>query len=180
MPVGSPSDAAVSLIEYFSSRGLTVSLAESCTGGLVAELLTDIPGSSMVLWGGVVAYSNECKIKLLGVERATIERHGAVSEEAAREMSSGMLRQSGADMAIGITGIAGPSGGSVEKPVGLVWFGWARTDGSVCTQSIVFPGGRNAIRLAAAEHALVQALALVAGEASLAEQCSDFSSGPRY
>jgi len=162
MSDGSQSEAAVSFISLFSARGWRVALAESCTGGLVASLLTEVPGCSAVLWGGVVAYSNECKTGLLGVESDTIEKYGAVSAETARAMSKGMLRLSGADLAIGITGIAGPTGGSAEKPVGLVWFSWAGKDGLSREESVVFAGDRSAIRRSAARHALRRAVALAA------------------
>ncbi|MDA8427524.1 MAG: nicotinamide-nucleotide amidohydrolase family protein [Treponema sp.] len=152
-------EEAVSFISLFASRGWSVALAESCTGGLAAALLTEVPGSSSVVWGGVVAYSNECKTGLLGVGRETIEQYGAVSSQTARALSTGMLRLSGADFAIGITGIAGPTGGSAEKPVGLVWFSWAKNGGPSHEESIVFVGDRSAVRRAAAEHALRRGMA---------------------
>jgi nicotinamide-nucleotide amidase len=155
---GYPRATAVSLIAFFAARGLKIATAESCTGGLVSALLTDVSGSSAVLWGGVVAYSNDCKMELLGVKRETIENHGAVSAETARAMSTGMLKKSGADWAIAITGIAGPTGGSVEKPVGLVWFSWAKKDDASREESKIFAGDRRAVRAAAAEHALHRAL----------------------
>jgi nicotinamide-nucleotide amidase len=108
-----------------AQRGLTLATAESCTGGLVAKRLTDVPGSSDYLREGWVTYSNEAKQHRLGVAAATLRRHGAVSEETAREMALGALRESGADVAVSVTGIAGPAGGTGEKPVGLVWYGLA-------------------------------------------------------
>jgi nicotinamide-nucleotide amidase len=107
-------------------RGLRVATAESCTGGLVSAALTDTPGSSAVFDRGFVTYSNAAKIDLLGVPPATIETHGAVSAETAIAMAEGALRHSLADVAVAITGVAGPGGGSAEKPVGLVHFGCAR------------------------------------------------------
>jgi PncC family amidohydrolase len=102
-----------------------LAVAESCTGGQVASRLTDIPGSSDVFLAGWVTYSNEAKRSALGVRRATLERHGAVSAETAAEMARGALKRSGADVAVSVTGIAGPAGGTKEKPVGLVWYGLA-------------------------------------------------------
>jgi nicotinamide-nucleotide amidase len=106
-------------------QGKTIALAESCTGGLVAKRLTDIPGSSEVFLEGWVVYSNEAKMKRLGVRKSALDKHGAVSPEVAQEMALGALKNSGADLAIAVTGIAGPGGGSAEKPVGLVWYGVA-------------------------------------------------------
>lgn len=157
---GGPESAAASLISLLVSHNLSIAVAESCTGGLVAALLTDIPGSSAALWGGVVAYSNECKMRVLRVERKTIEENGAVSGETARAMARGMRELSGADLAVGITGIAGPTGGSPEKPVGLVWFGWARKGGDAIEESRLFSGDRNTVRRAAADYALRRAVDL--------------------
>ena len=144
-----------------SAHGLKIAMAESCTGGLVSALLTDVSGSSAVLWGGVVAYSNECKTELLGVERETIERHGAVSAETARAMSIGLLQKSDVDLAIGITGIAGPTGGTVEKPVGLVWFSWAKRDGvsreeSKFSPAIAGPFDKPRPNMRCAAHSIMQ------------------------
>jgi nicotinamide-nucleotide amidase len=147
-------EVAAGLFRVLSERGLKLACAESCTGGLVAETITDIPGSSKVLWGGVVAYSNECKSRLLGVPAETIENFGAVSREVAAAMAAGMLAASGADIALSITGVAGPGGGSTEKPVGLVWFAWRTKDGFSSEESVLFPGDRQAVRAAAAERAM--------------------------
>jgi PncC family amidohydrolase len=161
--------AAFALFQALSERSLKIACAESCTGGLVTAALTDIPGSSEVLWGGVAAYSNECKVKLLGVPRATIESHGAVSIEVARAMTMGIIEASGslddpssaADLALAITGIAGPGGGSAEKPVGLVCFSWRFRSGEGREESSIFPGDRKAVREAAAERAIHVATSLV-------------------
>lgn len=153
-----PEAAAVSLIAALRSRNLSIALAESCTGGLVAKLLTDIAGSSAAVWGGVVAYSNECKVAVLHIQRELIETAGAVSREIAHAMAQAVLASSGADLSIGITGIAGPTGGSPGKPVGLVWFGWATKEGGSREESCIFPGDRKEVRRAAAEHALRRAM----------------------
>jgi nicotinamide-nucleotide amidase len=134
-------------------RKMTIAVAESCTGGLLCKRLTDIPGSSSYLKEGVVAYSNEAKIKYLGVREKILKQYGAVSGEAAAEMASGVLKESGADIGISITGIAGPSGGSDEKPVGLVYFGMA-FPGDVSTYRRIFTGDRAMIRERAADFAL--------------------------
>ncbi|MEA4831753.1 MAG: competence/damage-inducible protein A [Oscillospiraceae bacterium] len=120
------------LVSRFAARGLTVSTAESCTGGLVAKRITEIPGSSQVIGCGIVAYSNDMKISLLGVNPETIEKYGAVSEQTAREMAVGVRRVSGSDIAVSVTGIAGPGGGIPEKPVGLVYIAAASEAGVVC------------------------------------------------
>lgn len=117
---------AEALIKAYEQRGLKVATAESCTGGLVAALLTEIAGSSAVVERGFVTYSNEAKTELIGVPAHLIASHGAVSEPVVRAMAEGALAHSRADVAVGITGIAGPGGGTATKPVGLVHFGLAR------------------------------------------------------
>lgn len=112
-------------LEACRSRGILAATAESCTGGLIIAAMTDIPGSSTMVDRGFVTYSNEAKMEMLGVSPETLERHGAVSEQTALEMAKGALERSRAGIALAVTGIAGPGGGSVEKPVGLVWFGIA-------------------------------------------------------
>jgi nicotinamide-nucleotide amidase len=114
--------------------GKTVATAESCTGGWVAKSITDISGSSQCFAYGIVSYSNSAKESILGVQAATLAEHGAVSENTVREMAEGVLKLSGADISVAVSGIAGPDGGSVEKPLGTVWFGWSsRQDGKVET-----------------------------------------------
>lgn len=146
---------AAALLERYRKAGLKVATAESCTGGLVAGLLTEIPGSSAVVERGFVTYSNEAKQEILGVPTETINAHGAVSEETAQAMAEGALRASPADIAVSITGIAGPDGGSAEKPVGLVWFACARRGAATVAQVERFGDiGRGAVRLASVGTAL--------------------------
>ena len=133
---------------------LTIATAEYCTGGLVAAVLTEIPGSSAVLDRGLVTYSNAAKSEMLGVPVWLIERHGAVSEDVARAMVGGALTHSRATLAVAITGIAGPSGGTAEKPVGLVWFGLASAGGTVVREERFGDLGRAGVREAAVKVAL--------------------------
>ncbi|HMO30241.1 CinA family protein [Enterovirga sp.] len=119
---------APALLDAYRARGWKIATAESCTGGLVAGRLTDVAGSSDVVDRGFVTYSNEAKVQMLGVDAALIAAHGAVSEPVARAMAKGALAHSPADVAVAITGVAGPGGGSAAKPVGLVHFGLARRD----------------------------------------------------
>ena len=134
-------------------RKLTICPAESCTGGLLAKMLTDVPGSSDYLHEGYVTYANDAKEKLLGVQPETLERHGAVSEETVREMARGARQRSGAALGVAITGIAGPAGGSAEKPVGLTWIGLATASGEMA-QAFRFLGDREQNRISAAHAAL--------------------------
>jgi nicotinamide-nucleotide amidase len=140
---------AAELIARYRAAGLMAATAESCTGGLIAGLLTEIPGSSNVLERGFVVYSNAAKEELLGVPASTLERHGAVSEETARAMAEGALRASRADIAVSVTGVAGPDGGTAAKPVGLVHFACARRGGRTVAREERFGDiGREAVRLA--------------------------------
>jgi len=148
-------DRAARLVARYRERALTLATAESCTGGLVAGLLTEIPGSSAVVERGFVTYSNEAKTELIDVPPALIAAHGAVSEPVARAMAEGALARSRAGVAVAITGIAGPGGGSAEKPVGLVHFGLARTGASTGHLERRYGDlGRREVRLAAVEDAL--------------------------
>lgn len=151
-----------SLGERLLDRGWMLSCAESCTGGLLAAAITDIPGSSQWFDRGLVTYSNAAKRELLGVHAETLERFGAVSEETAMEMAAGVLAAaSGSDFAVSTTGIAGPDGGTPGKPVGMVCFGFASRAGmGVVTraETRVFPGDRQAVRAAAVAYALSMAL----------------------
>ncbi len=116
---------ATAIVDEYSEAGLTLATAESCTGGWIAKAITDIAGSSACLGYGLVTYSNTAKTALLGVKPTTLESYGAVSESTVREMAEGALELSGASCAVAVSGIAGPSGGSAEKPVGTVWFAWS-------------------------------------------------------
>lgn len=118
-------DLADRFLKACAAKKILAATAESCTGGMIIALLTDIPGSSSMVDRGFVTYSNEAKMEMLGVRKATLDAHGAVSEETALEMAAGALKHSRAGVALAVTGIAGPDGGSEEKPVGLVWFGVA-------------------------------------------------------
>jgi nicotinamide-nucleotide amidase len=140
--------------EVCKLRGRTLVLAESCTGGGVGEAITRIPGSSAWLDRGFITYSNAAKEEQLGVKVETLFDHGAVSEAAAREMVLGALRWSHADTAVAITGIAGPDGGSFDKPVGLVWFAWCVRGGAARVEARQLPGDRAEVRRQAIEIAL--------------------------
>lgn len=120
-------------------HGIMAATAESCTGGMIIAVLTDIPGSSAVVDRGFITYSNEAKMEMLGVSEATLAAHGAVSEETALEMATGAMKRSRASIALAVTGIAGPDGGSPEKPVGLVWFGLALRGRPTIAESRIFP-----------------------------------------
>ncbi len=140
---------AAELIVRYRAAGLMVATAESCTGGLIAGLLTEIPGSSNVFERGFVVYSNAAKQELLGVSAATLARRGAVSEQTAMAMAEGALAKSRADVAVSVTGIAGPDGGTAAKPVGLVHFACARRGAPMVVREERFSDiGRDAVRLA--------------------------------
>ncbi len=145
------------LAERLLAGGRHLVTAESCTGGWIAKACTDLPGSSRWFLGGVVTYSDDLKVALLGVSRDTLVAHGAVSEAVAREMARGALERLGGDRAVAVTGIAGPDGGTAEKPVGTVWLGWARREaGAIEVRATLerFPGDRDAVRLAAVRRAI--------------------------
>lgn len=143
------------LLDRCRQNKLRIATAESCTGGLVAGAITEIPGSSAVFDWGVVTYSNAAKSDLLGVPAEKLDEFGAVSEEVAVAMAEGALERSGADITVSVTGIAGPDGGSEEKPVGLVHFAAARKDHETITASHVFADlGREATRFAAVQQAI--------------------------
>ena len=145
---------AESLLLECRAAGLKIVTAESCTGGLIAATLTAIPGSSDVMDRGFVAYSNAAKTDLVGVPAELIASAGAISEAVARAMAEGALRHAPADLAVSVTGLAGPGGGSVDKPVGLVWFGCMRRGRPSATLRRVFPGDRTEVRRASVAQAL--------------------------
>jgi len=145
---------AASALAACRARGWRVAAAESCTGGMVSAALTAVAGSSEVVERGFVTYSNRAKIELLGVPEATIAAHGAVSAETAAAMAKGAIARAPVDLAVSVTGVAGPGGGSTDKPVGLVFLGIARKDGASRVERRVFPGGRAAVRDAAVTLAL--------------------------
>jgi len=127
------------------SAGAVLATAESCTGGWVAQAVTSVSGSSDWFERGFITYSNDAKVEVLGVGRATLERHGAVSEQTAREMAQGALRHSKATLAVAVTGVAGPTGGTTAKPVGMVCFAWAR-GGKMQSETRRFEGDRESVR----------------------------------
>jgi len=149
------------LAALLEARKLRISTAESCTGGWLAKCLTDRPGSSAWFEFGFVTYGNNAKHALLGVREATLAANGAVSQAVAEEMARGARRVSGADLAVAITGIAGPSGGSTDKPVGTVWLAFAGPDDLLSAELRLFPGNRAAIRSQAVAAALDGAIARV-------------------
>ena len=147
-------DLAEQLGAQLLARGLRVTCAESCTGGGVACAITEIPGSSQWFDAGFVTYADSAKQRQLGVSRQSLERFGAVSEAVVREMASGALSAACADLAVAVSGIAGPGGGSTDKPVGTVWFAWALRGGEVRLQCRCFDGDRSAVRHQAVQQAL--------------------------
>lgn len=147
-------DLAAAVGRALAGRGLLLASAESCTGGWVAQACTAIAGSSEWFERGFVTYSNDAKIEMLGVPAGTLAAHGAVSEATARAMAEGALRASRAQVSLAITGIAGPSGGTAEKPVGTVWFAWAARDRATRSERRRFEGDREAVRRQSVAHAL--------------------------
>lgn len=151
-----------SLSEILMARGMMLGLAESCTGGLMASLCTEVPGSSAWFSGGVVSYSNEVKRSLLGVDEELLLQHGAVSAQVAEKMAQGVLPATNAHVGVAITGIAGPGGGTEQKPVGTVWIGMALLEpAKLGSRRYLFPGSRREIRAASVLHALEGACRLL-------------------
>ena len=144
---------AEKLVELLKARGLTCATAESCTGGGVGSAITAVPGSSAVFAGGVISYANAVKRDVLGVSALSLQTVGAVSSEVAAQMADGVRKLLKTDLAVSLTGIAGPDGGSDEKPVGLVWFGLSTKDGTR-TEKVIFSGDRAQVRAQAVTHAL--------------------------
>ena len=153
------------LAELMQGRGLMLATAESCTGGMIAAACTDLAGSSAWFERGFVSYSNAAKTQLLGVPADCIASHGAVSELVARAMALGALTHSAAQVAVAVTGVAGPGGGSPDKPVGTVWIAWAMAD-QVRAERMQFSGDRAAVRQATVEHALRGLVTLLAPAAA--------------
>ena len=152
---------AETLVNELSRNGKVIATAESCTGGWVGKAITDIPGSSNVYGYGVISYANGAKESILGVNNGSLEQYGSVSSTVVEEMAVGSLRLSGANIAVAVSGIAGPDGGTEEKPVGTVWFGWAMRDGNkelIETECEHFTGDRDLIREASVVYALQGAL----------------------
>jgi len=160
--VNSLYDLAVLVGQALRARGLTLAIAESCTGGGVGEAITRVPGSSGWFDRGFITYSNRAKHEMLGVRAATLKRFGAVSEETVKEMVAGVLRESQADVALAVSGIAGPAGGSREKPVGTVCIGWELRRRFACRKTFLYQGDRAAIRRQAIEDALKGVMEIVA------------------
>jgi nicotinamide-nucleotide amidase len=147
-------DLAAVVLDLCRSAGLKLAVAESCTGGLIGERITDIPGSSDVFLGGVIAYHNDLKRDLLGVDEEDLRRYGAVSEEVVLKMAAGVRAKSGAEVGIGVTGVAGPGGGTPEKPVGLVWIALDVVGSEAKARRFQLIGDRIEIRQRAAQAAL--------------------------
>ena len=152
---------AEQLGQCLKAKGMKLASAESCTGGWLAKIITDIPGSSEWFTGSVVCYSNESKTSLLGVSEHALNEFGAVSGETVLEMSDGLFAHTDADVAVSISGIAGPDGGSEDKPVGLVWLSWGKRDKSVFANPFNFAGDREDVRKRSIEQALNNLLDLL-------------------
>ena len=159
---------AKALVDELAAASKAVATAESCSGGWIAKAITDVPGASEVFHYGIVSYSNGAKESLLGVKLETLESQGAVSEAIVEEMADGALHLSGADIAVAVSGVAGPTGGSEEKPVGMVWFAWAvkADDGVSVVQTACheIDGDRQDVRVTAAEIALRGVVAVLEAE----------------
>ena len=148
---------AAAVVKNYLERGRTAALAESCTGGMIASAVTDIAGASEIFLGSAVTYANSAKENILGVSPETLASDGAVSEKCAKEMAEGARRIFGADTAVSVTGIAGPGGGSPQKPVGTVWFGYS-SEKEACAFCKIFEGDRDEVRRQTAELALITLL----------------------
>lgn len=148
------------LADLLLQKKLFLATAESCTGGMISAACTDLAGSSAWFERGFVTYSNDAKTELLGVDASVISQHGAVSEETARAMVEGAIARSKAQVAVAVTGVAGPTGGSRSRPVGTVWFAWS-AGGQTSAQCMLFAGDRAAVRAATVRHALDRLIALL-------------------
>ena len=149
--------------DWLLNHGWKLAAAESCTGGWISAAITTVAGSSAWFDRGFVTYSNEAKQEMLGVTAATLEQHGAVSEAVMREMVAGTFRHSHADLALAVSGVAGPGGGSPAKPVGTVCFAWGRRGDEIVVETRLFPGDREAVRRQTVEHALTQLVVHIEG-----------------
>lgn len=156
-------ELAARVINLFREKGLSLALAESCTGGMIAETVTCVAGASDIFFGSAVTYVNTAKEHILGVSRGTLDKHGAVSSECAAEMARGARCIYGADVAMSVTGIAGPGGGSKDKPVGTVWFGLSSEYGTE-TFNRVFDGDRASVRRQTVEEVLRRLAAFAESE----------------
>jgi nicotinamide-nucleotide amidase len=154
-------DQAGEISEMLLGRGWRAATAESCTGGWIAKALTSVVGSSGWFEAGLVTYSNEAKINFLSVSPMTIEKYGAVSSETAKEMVQGLLRVTGVDVGVSVTGIAGPTGGTVNKPVGTVWFGFSALGQETVTTCLRFDGSRDVVRLKAVNFGLARLIKML-------------------
>lgn len=152
---------AAQLGDCLQAKGMKLAAAESCTGGWLAKIITDLSGCSAWFEGSIVSYSNEFKHSVLGVSKATLNNFGAVSCETVKEMCEGVFDATNADVAVSISGIAGPDGGNADKPVGLVWMGWGKRGKSITTFAFDFEGDREAVRLQAVEAVLNELLGLL-------------------
>jgi PncC family amidohydrolase len=155
-------DCSSEIISLLADRGETFAAAESCTGGGIVARLTGVPGSSKVVWGGIVSYADEAKITLLDVDSGLLERDGSVSSGVAKSMAWGVRVRSSADWTVAVTGIAGPGGGSPEKPVGTVWIAWSTAKQKISAELFHFKGDRDDVRRQTEEKALVGLLELIA------------------
>ncbi|ELX8380653.1 nicotinamide-nucleotide amidase [Providencia vermicola] len=161
---------SIQLAEILKKQGKTITCAESCTGGWIAKVLTDIAGSSDYFHRGFVTYSNEAKHQMIGVTNESLQKFGAVSEQVVSEMALGALTEAAADLAISVSGIAGPGGGSDAKPVGTVWFGFAQKNATgrahVTVKHCIFQGDRNSVRLQSTAYALETLLQIISEKSS--------------
>ena len=155
--MGNINELATQIVSLCTFKGLKIGFAESLTGGLISAEIVSVPGASACLEGSVVSYSNEVKMNVLGVEESVIRDHGAVSEQCAMQMAEGARRVLGTDIAVSVTGVAGPAGGSKEKPVGTVYIGFAGFDKNYA-RHFIFDGDRDSIRLQTVEEAFNIAL----------------------
>ena len=149
---------AQQLGECLAARGVKLATAESCSGGWIAKTITDLPGSSAWFEGAIVCYSNESKHELLGVSEVTIKEFGAVSGDTVLEMTDGVFERTSADVVVSVSGIAGPDGGTDDKPVGTVWLCWGKRDKTSIANEFHFEGDREAVRLQTVEAALMAVL----------------------